>query len=211
METMLVMAFIAIVLVVALIGLRIQITRGYDARRKADLTNIRRAFEEYYNDNDCYPNADILDNCGGSDLSPYIREIPCDPVDKTPYVYVPLSGNQCAGYAACVSLGDLGDNDIADLGCNPITGCGWGAGFNYCIASGIPILAPGFDPDAGTPTPSLSPTPPPGQYACSPSGGGSCNLYADPDVAGCPVNYADPNCTYMGVSQCSNPAHHCLW
>lgn len=195
MELMLVMAIIAIVLILALIGIRIQITRGFDAKRKADLADIRRAFEEYYNDKGCYPPAAILNNCGSGDLRPYMNLVPCDPVTKRPYVYVPLAGNECGGYVACASLGDLQDRDIEQIGCGPITGCGWGSGYNYCLANGMSVLAPGFDPLAGTPTPTLSPTPAPGRYACSP--GGVCNDYGslgNAQGAGCPVTYADIFC-----------------
>lgn len=206
MEMMLVMALVAIILVVMLIGIRIQIARGYDAKRKTDLANIRKAFEEYYNDKDCYPPPTILNNCGSGDLRPYLNLVPCDPVTKQPYVYVPLSGNQCGGYVACAALGDLQDVDIAAQGCGPITGCGWGAGFNYCLATGMSVIAPGFDPLAGTPTPTTSPTPAPGRYACQSNG--FCNGYLTQQAAidaGCPITFADNQCE----SQCGNPAVRC--
>lgn len=207
METLIVMSFVAFVLILLLMGLRIQITRGYDARRKSDLTRIRRAFEEYYNDNDCYPPATILDNCGSADLAPYIDNVPCDPITGESYVYVPLSSDQCGGYAACVALGDLQDKDIERIGCNPINGCGWGSGYNYCIANGMSVIAPGFDPDAPSPTPTGTPTPPPGVYACSPAGNGTCNNYGanayDPPF-NCPVTYSHPGCVYLGTDQCLN-------
>lgn len=202
-ELLLAIAIVAILLILLLIGLRLQIARAYDARRKTDLDKIRRAFEEYYNDNDCYPPSTILNNCGGPELRPYLAEIPCDPVTKQPYLYVPLSGNQCGGYAACVSLGDLGDIDIEKLGCGASEGCGWGVGYNYCIAEGISIPAPWF---------SLGPTPTPtlggggvGNYACSPSGGGTCNLYGDPVAAGCPITYGASDCN----NQCGNSGAWC--
>lgn len=206
---MIVMAIVIVLLLLLFIGLRIQITRGYDSRRKTDLFKIRRAYEEYYNDHDCYPPATILDTCGSADLSPYLPAVPCDPIKKTPYKYVPVAGNVCSGYAACVSLGDLNDPDIEKIGCNPVTGCGWGDGFNYCIASGIPILAPGFDPLAGatnTPTPSASPTPVPGQYGCQPgSPVGQCNNYGVDIGLYCDITFASSNCE----NSCDNPANFC--
>ena len=71
----------------ALVGLNpmLQILRGYDTRRKADLFQIKTAFESYYTDHDCYPSKDILKNCGSSDLAPYLATIPCDPSSKQPY------------------------------------------------------------------------------------------------------------------------------
>lgn len=66
-----------------------QIFKGYDARRKADLFQIKTAFESYYADHDCYPPKNILQNCGSSDLAPYLAKIPCDPTSQEPYtIYI---------------------------------------------------------------------------------------------------------------------------
>ena len=236
-ELLIAIAIIAILFLLVWFGMKTQIDRGYDARRKADLDSIAKAFEEYYNDHDCYPPEGILDNCGGDELQPYLGKIPCDPASNTPYVYVP-ENNVCKGHRVCAALKDKGDPVISQIGCDPIEGCGWGVGYNYCRGSGVAIVAPGFVPGAGgggaqggeaTPTPSptpspgptstptptptagappppptLTPPPPPGgNYACSPSG--QCNVYADPDAAGCPVAYTDSNC----LNQCGDPANRC--
>ena len=70
-----------------------QIFKGYDAVRKTDLAKLKAVFESYYEDHGCYPQLDILDNCGGSDLQPYMDTIPCDPNTKEPYLlyYYPES------------------------------------------------------------------------------------------------------------------------
>ena len=199
MEILIVIAIIALIIAFFLMNFKTQIDKGRDAQRKSDLTAIRKAFEEYYNDHDCYPPADILNNCGGPELQPYLRAIPCDPSSHQPYLYVPES-NICTGYRTCTQLRVDADPDIETLGCNPVTGCGWGAGYNYCISSGVSVVASGFDPMAA-PTPTSAP--PPGGYACSP--GGVCNSYAPPAIWTCPVTFADPNCLNM----CAPLANRC--
>jgi len=204
-ETLLIVAFVGLLMLVGLFNAKRQIIRGYDGIRKADLSRIRRAFEEYNTDHGCYPPTDVLDNCGGNQLYPYLEKIPCDPTTRTSYLYVAETGDPCKGYRACTALGDVSDPDIANMGCNPYTGCGWGMGYNYCMTSGVSVLAPGFDPSAGTPTPTSTPVPtlpPPGPYACAKGivvGGivvvpGTCNNFGDPLAVGCPMSFANDQC-----------------
>lgn len=62
-----------------------QFFKGYDTVRKNDLTKLKSAFENYYTDHDCYPEASILKQCGSNVLEPYIDKIPCDPNSNEPY------------------------------------------------------------------------------------------------------------------------------
>lgn len=76
--------------------------KGQDARRKKDLSRIKVALEEYYNDNKCYPSADFVknylmnpSNCGKKidqflQLSPWV----CDPYAKIPYLLA-VPGGSC--------------------------------------------------------------------------------------------------------------------
>jgi general secretion pathway protein G len=96
-ELLIVIAIIASLAVIFLLMARTQISRARDADRKADLNRIKIAFEDYYNDNGCYPPATILDNCGGPELRPYLDKVPCDP-DGNPYLYLPVEGAECSGY-----------------------------------------------------------------------------------------------------------------
>lgn len=201
-ELLIVVSLIALMLGVVFINWRVQINRGQDVLRKKHLTDIKRAFEEYFNDKGCYPAASILSTCNGTALQPYLAAIPCDPVSKLPYKFVPVNdANLCSGYRVFTSLRDTSDSDIAKQGCNGVTGCGFGVGFNYGISSGTTVADSTFNPGA-TPTP----TPPsqPGQNACDPSG--ICNSYSDPVGSGCPVTYQDNNCN----NACGIPANRCL-
>lgn len=201
-ELLIAVTIVILLLLLILLNWRVQIDRGWDSLRKKHVGDIRRALEEYYNDHNCYPTPDKLTNCGGPELQPYLAALPCDPVSKLPYKYVLIDDSDpCKGYRLFASLRDTSDADIARLGCNGITGCGFGAGFNYGISSGGTVALPGFDPGA-TPTP--TPLPQPGQYACDP--GGICNSYGDPVASGCPVTFAQTNCN----NACSDPANRCL-
>lgn len=217
-ELLIVVAVIAILLTGALLNWKTQIAKAFDARRKADLDHIRRAFEDYYNDHSCYPPSDILTVCGGGALQPYLTAIPCDPQAKLPYKYIPIDPSDVCSdgykrYKVFTSLSNLSDPDIVSIGCSPVTGCGYGANFNFGLSSGISIVSAGFTPGASpTPTGPL----PPGKYACYPSGpctgpnacdsGGICNSYAQPLQKGCPWTYSDQFC----LGECSNPINRCL-
>lgn len=214
-ELLIVVAIIAILAVLfLLVSWKRSVYRAQDAQRKTDIANVRRAFEEYYNDNSCYPSMDILDSCGGNALDPYLAKIPCDPTTSEPYKYQPDSDtNVCLGNRVCAKLQDWADPDITTLGCHPQNGCGWGAFWNYCLATGTTVTAPGFDPGA-TPTPSPSPTPAYyGPYACRPgtmSGGevvtsGTCNNVGTPQDYGCPRSWAEPDCQGL----CGLPSNWC--
>lgn len=196
-EILVVLAIVGAVSTAVVVGFNGSQGRARDAQRKTDLSQIRSAFEEYFNDNNCYPPADILDNCNSQDMSPYIGKIPCDPISKQPYYYEPLA-NQCGGYRVYTLLEKTDDPAITTVGCHPTLGCGNGSGYNYGIAEGATV----YNPDGIAPIPSPSPlasagdpTPGSGNYACDPDG--ICNYYGDPGAAGCPVTFDQDN-------QCNN-------
>jgi len=195
-EVLITIAIIALLFIIALWNWRNQIGRGYDARRKSDLARIKIAFEDYYNDKNCYPPDTILENCGGGELQPYMKEIPCDPTKRTPYAYIPLAPDGCSGYRVLAPLQDTSDPDIAKIGCSVGGGCGYAdVSYNYGISSGAPVLLTG---GAGS-----TPTPLPGAaWACTNSG--DCNLYADPVGSGCPVTASS-----CGDLDCSILANRC--
>lgn len=161
--------------------------KARDATRKADLSDIKIALEEYYNDSRCYPAEVKLSTCGGSELAPYIKTMPCDPRTDDPYLYKPLSPNQCRGYRLYAQLENDKDDAIAELGCDGEVGCGW-ADTNYGIAAGTTVYDPVGDA-AVEPSPRPSSPVVAGVYACDPTG--ACNQYEDPASAGCPISFGD--------------------
>ncbi|EKD45826.1 MAG: hypothetical protein ACD_69C00120G0001, partial [uncultured bacterium] len=106
-EILVVVAIIAVLAMMVMFGFSRQMSKARDTHRKDDLFKIQVAFEDYYNDNNCYPELAILENCGGGELSPYLREIPCDPETNEPYIYFSLGGNQCHGYRVLVALENI--------------------------------------------------------------------------------------------------------
>lgn len=192
-ELVIVIAILAILLIISMMSWKNQLNKARDAQKKADLQRLSIAFEEYFSDWNCYPNADILENCGGDELGDYLDKIPCDPVTKRPYCYVTDSASQTCfkNFRILTPLKSSDDPAVADLGWE--TECAdlpnLISGFNYGVSSknvtvGNPSTALGASPP---PLPSPSPS---GNLACDPDG--QCNIYENPQAAGCPVTFTDP-------------------
>lgn len=209
-ELLVVVSILVIIILLLFVNLKTQIDRANDSKRKTDLNKIQKAFEEYFNDKQCYPQSEAIGTCDGDQLSPYLKKTPCDPTTKKPYIYVIGVSSLCNGYRVCAKLADLKDPDITRIGCDPVSGCGWAPGYNYCVSVGNSAINDGSSGGiviTGGPTP--TPTPLPGGIACTP--GGACNAYANPIAAGCPVTYqSGTGCWYLGVFQCQFQANRCL-
>lgn len=123
-EVLVVVAILALLMMLAMNNLPLFIARGQDSKRKSNLSELRIAMEQYYADKHCYPPAGSIDQCESttSVLAPYIKKIPCDPVTKEPYMYVP---NGCSEFRLYTTLVDLHDKDISAFGCSD--GCGFDA------------------------------------------------------------------------------------
>lgn len=183
-ELLIVITSLGILAVIAasLINPQIQLGKGRDARRKADLQKLRNPLEDFHNDHECYPST-------LTELLPYyLKEIPKDPETKQEYLYLE---NNCDQYWIYAKLENSKDQAIASSGCQD--GCGPDDRYNYGIASGNtrPIDGPTATPVVGgtatpTPTPTTAPS---GQYwgcvsgVCTPKAALSCQpLY---DVSNC--------------------------
>ena len=108
---------------------------GRDAKRKADLENIRSALEIYKAENNCYPPNDNTDPNGINKTkfnSTYINPFPQDPKSPYKYWFQPQSGdNSCKDgswgaktYALCAYL-----ENGTSLACG---GIDCGTGVNSC-------------------------------------------------------------------------------
>ncbi len=187
-EVLVVVAIISLLFIIALQMMIPQISKSRDAHRKGDLDRVKVALENYFSDNGCYPDPAILSSCNGDQLSPYIPAVPCDPLDNSPYVYIPAPGNQCGGYKVLAKMENRSDPVISELKC--MAGCG-GIGasdpaydqrfnYNYGVSVGIPVseysdLTQGIICEGGTTCKS-----------CEISGGG-CDRFpmVFPDVTSC--------------------------
>ena len=207
-ELLIVVAILAILFIMALLSWQTQTAKARDGKRKADLKRYSVVLEDYYNDNECYPTSTLLDNCGSTDLNPYLQSVLCDPRTDDPYDYT--VDPSCGWYAICTNLENDNDPDIEEVGCSG--GCGTGGIYDYCLVVGesIAVVQTGGGGDSGSDSDSGdsdsggdSGGPYTGNYACDPTG--VCNIYADPIAAGCPIAWDDPNCFNL----CGNPANWC--
>lgn len=200
-ELLVVVAILAILLIMGFGSWRNQIDKARDADRKTDLQRLKIAFEDFYNDHNCYPPAGILDDdflthCGGDDLKPYLDKIPCDPVTRLPYF---IEHSDCFSYRILTTLDNGSDPVIASLNCQP--DCGYSATDNYGItSSNLPVSS---NP-AAVPSPSPSPAII-NYYACSPNNGGSCTFRGTNPPTGCGSYYWPDSCPV----NCANPTYQC--
>jgi len=111
-----------------------QIQKANDAKRKADLSQIQKALEIYYNDYGAYPltgTGNIIATYGwGTQWLTYISKLPIDPSTSRTYVYC-SSGQSYYLYASLEKGGPLGSNN-----CGVPTICGTGSPIcNYGVSS----------------------------------------------------------------------------
>lgn len=138
-EVLIVAVFLALLAVLLLVTLRptVQLGKGRDARRKADLSKLKNIFEDYYNDKKQYPST--LPACG-QPLSGYLDKVPCDPRDGSSYGYT--TGSQ--SFRLYAKLEYDKDKSIAEVGCQ--NKCGPGCAYNWGISSsnvGLEVCAAG--------------------------------------------------------------------
>ena len=198
-EILVVTAILMIVLIAGLWQFSTQMAKGRDARRKADLDRIKKAYEDYATDYSQYPPFGTLDSCGDSSataLASYLPEIPCDPADGSPYLYVPYPdfGDTSGGFRVYAKLEQELDPDVATLGCNQGIGCGVPVSviadpeaYNYGVSEGVPVYYTG---DGG-----VVPT----EGICCPQGNTACNITSLTNGA-CPGS--PPSAPFPDLASC---------
>ncbi len=203
LELLLVFTIIVLMALTILSAVISKIGFGLDGRRKSDLNNLKKAFEEYYADTDCYPAS--LPACNpGDGLKPYLSKIPCDPKAGADYLYYPEPGKSCPSWFWLFShLENLNDKQSLEIGCDE--GCGPTpqlAIYEYYQSS-----ANANHPFTGNPN---DPSPPPyscntGFYGCNASGVCKQICFYD-GLPECSPNYSSSTC--LGL--CGNPNNICL-
>ena len=123
-EILIVVAIIAILASVVLVGLGPTQAKGRDARRISDLQETQNALELYYNKNGSYPNVTQTGSAGWAQLSTDItgagigitQPLSNDPTNSGQYVYYYYSATPYNSYdiGACLEGSD-------PSGYNPIT------------------------------------------------------------------------------------------
>lgn len=86
-EVLIASALLAMFAVGSALVYRTQIGKARDAQRKTEILDLATALRSYRNDFFQYPEEEVVNDCAGTGLSPYINEIPCDPINSGDYVY----------------------------------------------------------------------------------------------------------------------------
>ena len=195
-EVIIVVTILALLAIVLLSTVTKQRVKGEDARVKSDLERLKIAFEDYYNDNNCYPPDTWFDeasDCGSGNLSPYLSSIPCDFRDGVPYHLDHPEGGTCGSFALYANFRNEEDPSAFDVTSQT------GGSYNYAVSStNISLGAPDTGGDTGGET---------NGYYCSAQGncttiptGRTCSpTFADADCGGtptnkCPLSDVDPDC-----------------
>ena len=146
-ELLIVIAILAILGLAAYLALNGKRDQAADAKTKSELERLKIAFEDYYNDNNCYPPAAWFDSsadCGSGQLAPYMSSIPCNPRTNLPYAYE-TDATGCSWFKLYGNLSN--PSDTAALTSNVTLG---GAIYNYAVASSNVVLDTGgtitYDP-----------------------------------------------------------------
>lgn len=150
-EVLIIVAILGLLLVVGYFFMAPQMSRGRDGKRISDLNKLKIVYEDYYNDNGCYPPSDTLElYCGGAGstiLDDYIGTVPCDPLTGSAYYYTVLENDSAScpvfGYRIHVNLERDRSDASQGINCGGIYGCGFGGGdgivYDYGIAQGAGV------------------------------------------------------------------------
>ncbi len=142
-----------------------QLRKGWDGKRKTELSTMQKVFEDWYNDKNRFPTAAEIcfnaastprtddfgktacscevcgKNAASPPSSPYLPSFPCDPQSTTrEYLYdYDCSGSNPAFYRMYTKLSIETDPAITELGCQ--YGCGPAPdyAYNYGISSGVDL------------------------------------------------------------------------
>jgi len=217
-ELLIVIAIVSVFIFAGIFAYRLQLAKGRDARRKADLNKIQNTLEDYYNDNGSYPSSFVCGDTQGKPLEGYAITISCDPLNNLFFNYYYSNDSTTpkkSWYKIFGKLENTTDPIISKLDCE--SGCGPDGNYNYWVSSpnvSSPAQQPGEDwPAIGgaTPTPTLAPTSTPTPVPPPPCEGqfyGCFSGVCEP-ISGCEQcpskNYMDPNCLGM----CVFPENYC--
>jgi len=211
-ELLVVLAIIAVLILILLMTFGSPLSRAKDARTKKNIHQLKIAFEEYYNDNYCYPPAewfDAVDDCNSDQFSPYINRIKCDPKTNLPY-FIEYDDTGCDWFKIYTNLYYAEEQLCTRYG-GEIEGFNFGTSATnteialYCPSFVSPQPSPSSSPSptpsptpTPTPTPSPSPSPTPsqplpgeGDYYCQAID--NCTWY-DNTTWTCTPNYTTSNC-----------------
>lgn len=153
MELLIVVGLLITIAIVALVTLNPwgQINKSQDSKRKQELTQLGKVFEDYYNDKSCYPRPQDVcypstesgynpstntkcyicgDISGSPQITAYLSRLPCDPKHPNKKYLYQTDNNTCPSwYRIYSTLSSQSDPVIAEVGCS--SGCGISPDFDY--------------------------------------------------------------------------------
>ncbi len=192
-EVLIVTAIIGILAVVLTTSILHQRDKATNARIKGDLSRLKTAFEDYYNDHNCYPPTDWFDDasdCGSNALSPYLSAIPCSPRSSEPYQLEKDGTNGCIWFKLYGELIDPANDPQAIAQYSASANASLG---NYGVGSSNTTVSVNFP----TPTPKASTAV--NRYYCQ----GINNCSSIPANQNCSPAYSDPDCGGSPGDKCS--------
>jgi general secretion pathway protein G len=100
LELLIVIVIIAILALLIIPNITSAPKKARDTKRKTDITTLRKGLEEYFVNNNVYPNA-LTDLTTGS--APIVKTLPTDPKAGWPaYTYAPANSNSTYTISACL-------------------------------------------------------------------------------------------------------------
>lgn len=135
-ELLIVITIIVFLVSLLLIGYSTQLHKGRDGKRRADLQKIKLSFEDYFNDNGCYPaqvELEIFETCDSDGFKPWLNSIPCDSLGN-PYTVMVEETTCPSWFAVFAEMEYLKDSDTVGNEC--FSGCAVGEEtYNYAVTS----------------------------------------------------------------------------
>lgn len=122
LELLVVVSIIGLLLAMGTVAFATAQQRGRDSRRRADIQQMQKGFEQYYADNGSYEACATMD-----DAAYFPGGLPTDPRPGDSYT---CSGST-TGYCACALLEDTGSGNASD------TNCTFASGGNYVCVSNL--------------------------------------------------------------------------
>jgi prepilin-type N-terminal cleavage/methylation domain-containing protein len=177
-EVLVTVAILAILSITTIVAFSAQRNKASDVAMKNDLSRLKTAFEDYYNDHNCYPPVEWFGSgTTGYELKPYLDKIPFNKQTALPYV-LEKDSTGCRWFKLYTTLKNADDPQAVLLRTsNPSLGSTLG---NYGVSSANTTVSIFYDPS----------TSPAGTYYCQ--GIGNCSQI--PSGMTCNPAYTDPNC-----------------
>lgn len=129
LELLIVIVIIGILALLIIPNITSAPKKARDTKRKTDITTVRKGLEEYFVNNNVYPDSTgngLADLTVGS--APIIKTLPVDPKNGSPaqytYTYISANANSTYTLTACLENDqDNGANVITGTNAGGITGC----------------------------------------------------------------------------------------